>query len=138
MKKSLAAAVVLVGVAIGITGCQKTTVSGPTFRVETGKPFVDFQDLKSRRDLLSEGYSMLGYQQESDGTISLRFFTHGKAEDKDLIDPTIERLKYLTQNLSKEHAIHAVFVDGNPMMTVNDKPVGTGDVIREVTLPITQ
>ena len=138
MKKALAVAAVLVGIAIGVTGCERTTISGPTLSVETDKPFVDFQDLKKRRDLLSDGYSMLAYQLESDGTISLRFFTHGKPEDKDLIDPTIERLKNLTQILTKEHAVHAVFVDGNPMMTMNGKPVGTGEVIREVTLPITQ
>ena len=138
MKKALAVAAVLVGIAIGVTGCERTTISGPTLSVETDKPFVDFQDLKKRRDLLSDGYSMLAYQLESDGTISLRFFTHGKPEDKDLVDPTIERLKNLTQILTKEHAVHAVFVDGNPMMTMNGKPVGTGEVIREVTLPITQ
>jgi len=138
MKKALAVAAVLVGIAIGVTGCERTTISGPTLSVETDKPFVDFQDLKKRRDLLSDGYSMLAYQLESDGTISLRFFTHGKPEDKDLVDPTIERLKNLTQVLTKEHAVHAVFVDGNPMMTMNGKPVGTGEVIREVTLPITQ
>jgi len=137
MKRILAVVMVMAIAAIGV-GCDKATVSGPTFRVETGKPFADFQDLKNRRDLLSDGYSMLGYQLESDGTISLRFFTHGKPEDKDLVDPTIERLKHLTQNLTKEHAIHAVFIDGNPMMTVNDKPVGTGEVIREITLPVTQ
>ena len=138
MKKILAIVVAMAGVVIGTTGCERTTVSGPTFRVETGKPFVDFQDLKNRRDLLSDGYSMLGYQLESDSTISLRFYTHGKPEDKELVDPTIERVKSLTQNLVREHPIHAVFIDGNPMMTVNGKPVGSGEVIREITLPVTQ
>jgi len=136
MKRILA--IVIAMATIGITGCEKTSVSGPTFRVETGKPFVDYQDLKDRRDVLSDGFSMLGFQLESDNTITLRFYTHGKPEDKALVDPTIERVKSLTQNLVKDHTIHAVFIDGNPMMTVNGKPVGTGEVIGEITLPAAQ
>ena len=81
---------------------------------------------------------MTAYQLESDSTIDLRFYTHGKPEDKQLIEPTLEKVKYLTQNLSKQHPIHIVFTDGNPMLQVNGQPVGTGEVIREVTLPITQ
>jgi hypothetical protein len=138
MKKILAVAVAVVGVAIGIRAFyQGTTVGGASFRVETGKPYADYQDLVTRR-VPTDGFAMTGYQLESDSTIELRFCTHGKPEDKELIDPTIERVKYLTQNLSKEHPIHVVFVDGVPHMTVNDKPVGTGEVIREVTFPVAQ
>jgi hypothetical protein len=135
MKRILAVVVVMVGVAIGIRGCYQ---SGARITVDTGKPFADYQDLKNRNDMLSDGFSMLAYQLESDNTISLRFYTHGKPEDKQLVDPTIERVKYLTQNLIKEHPIHAVFIDGNPMMTVNGQRVGTGEVIREISLPATQ
>ena len=137
MKKMSAVFVVMVGVAIGITGCQRSAGGGASFRVETGKPYADYQDLVTRR-VPTDGFSMTGYQLESDNTIEFRFCTHGKPEDKEVIEPTIERVKYLTQNLSKEHPIHLVFVDGVPHMTVNGKPVGTGEVIREVTFPITQ
>jgi len=135
MKKMLAVVVVMVGVAIGIRGCYQ---SGARITVDTGKPFVDYQDLKNRNDMLADGYSMLAYQLESDNTISLRFYTHGKPEDKQLVDPTIERVKNLTLNLNKEHPIHLVFYDGNPHMTLNGKPVGTGEVIQEITLPAAQ
>jgi len=138
MKKMLAVAVVMVGVAIGMRMfSQGTTGGGASFRVETGKPYADYQDLVTRR-VPTDGFVMTGYQLESDNTIEFRFCTHGKPEDKELIDPTIERVKYLTQNLTKEHPIHLVFVDGVPHMTLNGKPVGTGEVIRELTLPITQ
>jgi hypothetical protein len=137
MKKMLAVAVLLVGVAIGITGCQSGAGGGASFRVETGKPYADYQDLRNRR-LPDDGFSMTAYQLESDNTIDLRFYTHGKPDDKKLIEPTLERVKYLTQNLSKEHPIHVVFTDGNPMLKINGQPVGTGEVIQEVTLPITQ
>ena len=138
MKKMLVVVLAVVGVAIGIRAFhQETTVSGASFRVETGKPYADYQDLVTRR-VPTDGFSMTGYRLESDNRIEFRFCTHGKAEDKELIEPTIERVKYLTQNLSKEHPIHVVFFDGVPHMTMNGKPVGTGEVIREVTLPITQ
>jgi len=135
MKKTLAVVAVMVGVAIGTVGCNH--VSGASIRVETGKPYVDYQDLRDRR-LPDDGFSMTAYQLESDNALDLRFYTHGKPEDKELIEPTIERVKYLTQNLSKQYQIHVVFVDGNPMMTVGGKPVGTGEVIREITFPVTQ
>ncbi len=137
MKKMLAVVVVMAGIAIGITGCQSSKAGGASFRVETGKPYVDYQDLRDRK-LPDDGFSMTAYQLESDSTIDLRFYTHGKPEDKQLIEPTLEKVKYLTQNLSKQHPIHIVFTDGNPMLQVNGQPVGTGEVIREVTLPITQ
>jgi hypothetical protein len=81
---------------------------------------------------------MSGYQLESDNTLDLRFYTHGKPEDNKLIDPTIERVKYLTQNLSKQYPIHIVFVDGNPFVKINGVTEGTGAVIREIDLPVTQ
>ncbi len=138
MKKMLAVVVLIIGVAIGIRAFhQGTTVDGASFRVETGKPYADYQDLVTRR-VPTDGFAMTGYHLESDSTIEFRFCTHGKPEDKELIEPTIERAKYLTQNLSKEHPIHLVFVDGVPHMTLNGTPVGTGEVIREVTLPVTQ
>ena len=134
----LAFVLVMVGVAIGIThGCQSSTGTRATLSVETGKPYADYQDLQARR-LPDDGFLMTGYQLESDNTIDLSFYTHGKSEDKELIEPTIEKVKYLTQNLTKEHPVHVVFVDGNPKMRVNDQPVGTGEVIREITLPITK
>ena len=58
---------------------------------------------------------------ESDSTIDRRFYTTGKPEDKQLVEPTIERVKYLTQNLSKDRPIHVVFYDGNPHVTMNGK-----------------
>jgi hypothetical protein len=137
MNKMLAVAVVMVGVVIGMTGCQSGTAGGASFRVETGKPYVDYQDLRDRK-LPDDGFSMTAYQLESDSTIDLRFYTHGKPGDKELIEPTLKKVKYLTQNLSKDHPIHVVFVDGNPMLQINGQPVGTGEVIREVTLPVTQ
>jgi hypothetical protein len=138
MKKMLAVVVVMVGVAIGIRAFhQGTTVSGATFTVDTGKPYVDYQDLR-HRELPDDGFSMTGYQLESDNTLDLRFYTHGKPDDNKLIEPTIEKVKYLTQNLSKQYPIHIVFVDGNPFVKVNGKSEGTGEVIREVTLPIPQ
>jgi hypothetical protein len=138
MKKMLAVAVVMIGVAIGIRAFhQGTTVSGATFTVDTGKPYVDYQDLRDRK-LPDDGFSMTAYQLGSDNTLDLRFYTHGKPEDKELIEPTLERVKYLTQNLSKQYPIHIVFTDGNPMLKVNGQPVGTGEVIREINLPVTQ
>ncbi len=138
MKKMLVVVLGVVGVAIGIRAFnQGTKVSGPSFRVETGKPYADYQDLVTRR-VPTDGFAMTGYQLESGNTIEFRFCTHGKPEDKELIEPTIGRVKYLTQNLSKEHPIHLVFVDGVPHMTLNGEPVGTGEVIREITIPIAQ
>jgi hypothetical protein len=135
MKKMLAVAVVMVGVAIVILG--RGHAGGASIRVETGKPYVDYQDLRDRK-LPDDGFSMTGYQLESDNTLDLRFYTHGKPEDKELIVPTIERVKYLTQNLSKQYPIHVVFIDGNPFLKVNGQSVGTGEVMREITLPVTQ
>jgi hypothetical protein len=138
MKKMLAVVVVMAGVVIGIRAFhQGTTVSGATFTVDTGKPYVDYQDLRARR-LPNDGFSMTGYKLESDNTLDLSFYTHGKPEDKELIEPTIKRVKYLTQNLSKQYPIHIVFTDGNPFLQVNGQSVGTGEVIREVDLPVTQ
>ena len=135
MKKMLT--VVTVAVSIGITlACQSSKGSRAALSVEMGKPYANYQDLQARR-LPDDGFLMTAFQLESDNTIDLSFYTHGKPEDKELIEPTIEEVKYLTQNLTKEHPIHVVFVDGNPKMKVNDQPVGTGDVIREITLPIT-
>jgi hypothetical protein len=138
MKKMLAVVVVMAGVIIGIRAFyQGATVSGATFTVDTGKPYVDYQDLRNRK-LPDDGFSMTGYQLESDNTLDLRFYTHGKPDDNKLIEPTLSRVKYLTQNLSKQYPIHIVFVDGNPFLKVNGKSQGTGEVIREVDLPITQ
>ena len=81
---------------------------------------------------------MTGYQLESDNTVDFRIYTHGKPEDRAQIDPTIKNIKYLKQNLNREHPIHLVFYDGNPHMTSSGKPVGIGEVIREVTLPVAQ
>ena len=136
MKKSLAVVVVMLVVALGIRGLLTGKGGGATFTVDTGKPYADFQDLKHR--LPDDGFSMTGYQLEPDNTIELRFYTHGKPEDKELVEPTIKRVKYLTQNLTKDHPIHVVFYDGNPHLTVNGQPVGTGAVIQEVTFPVTQ
>jgi len=138
MKKVLVVVVALVGVGIGVRMFnQGITVGGASFRVDTGKPYADYQDLQTRR-LPTYDYSMTGYQLEPDNTLDMRFFTHGKPEDKNQIDSTIENVKYLTQNLNKEHPIHLVFYDGNPHMKLNGQPVGTGEVIREVTLPVAQ
>jgi len=131
-------AVVLLTLAAGIgVACQRTTVAGVTLSVETGKPYADYQDLRTRR-VDTDGFLATGFQLESDNTIDLRFYTHGKPEDKELIEPTINRVKYLSQNLTKEHPVHVVFYDGDPKMTMNGKPVGTGEVLKEITLPITQ
>jgi hypothetical protein len=138
MRKMLAVVVLIIGVVIGIRAFhQGATVSGATFRVETGAPYVDYQDLRNRK-LPGDEFSMTGYELESDNTLDLRFYTHGKPEDKQLIEPTIERVKHLTQNLSKQYPIHVVFVDGNPFLKVNGQSEGTGEVIREVDLPVTQ
>jgi hypothetical protein len=138
MKRILAVVVVMVVAAIGIRAFhQGATVSGATFRVETGKPYVDYEDLRNRK-LPDDGFSMTAYQLESDNTIDLRFYTNGKPDDNKLIEPTIENVKYLTQNLSKQYPIHIFFIDGNPFLQVNGKSVGTGEVMRDVTLPITQ
>jgi hypothetical protein len=138
MKKMLAVVVVMVGVAISIRAFhQGIAVSGATFTVDTGKPYVDYEDLR-RRKLPGDGFSMTGYQLESDNTIDLRFYTHGNPDDKKLIEPTIERVKYLTQNLSKQYPIHIIFVDGNPFVKMNGVTEGTGVVIREVDLPVTE
>jgi hypothetical protein len=138
MRKMLAVVVVMAGVAIGIRAFhQGTTVGGASFRVDTGKPYVDYQDLRDRR-LPDDGFSMTGYKLESDNTLDLNFYTNGKPEDKQLIEPTTARVKYLTQNLSKQYPIHIVFTDGNPFLKVNGQSVGTGEVIREINLPVTQ
>jgi hypothetical protein len=138
MKKMLAVVVLIIGVAIGIRAFhQGATVSGATFIVDRGNPYVDYEDLR-RRKLPDDGFSMTGYQLESDNTLDLRFYTHGKPDDSKLIEPTIERVKYLTQNLSKQYPIHIIFVDGNPFVKVNGKSEGTGVVIREIDLPVTQ
>ena len=92
MKRMLAVAVVMVGVAIGITGCESSKAGGASFRVETGKPYVDYQDLRDRK-LPDDGFSMTAYQLESDSTIDLRFYTHGKPGDKELIEPTLKKVK---------------------------------------------
>jgi hypothetical protein len=138
MKKMLAVVVVMAGVAIGIRAFHSgATLGGASFRVDTGKPYVDYQDLRDRR-LPNDGFSMTGYKLESDNTLDLSFYTNGKSEDKELIEPTIKRVKYLTQNLSKQYPIHIVFTDGNPFLKVNGQSVGTGEVIREIDLPVTQ
>ncbi|MGB8969656.1 MAG: hypothetical protein WCC16_12715 [Candidatus Sulfotelmatobacter sp.] len=138
MKKMLAVVVLMVGVAIGFRAFhQGATVSGPTFTVDTGKPYVDYQDLRNRK-LPYDGFSMKGYKLESDNTLDLSFYTHGKPDDNKLIEPTIERVKYLTQNLSKQYPIHIVFVDGNPFVKMNGVTEGTGVVIREIDLPVTE
>ena len=137
MMEMRAVVVPLVGFSISLLGCQKTTVGGVTFSVDAGKPYTDYEDLKARR-VPTYDFSMTGYQLESNSTIDFRFYTHGKPEDRAQIDPTIKTIKYLTQNLNREHPIHLVFYDGNPHMTSSGKPVGTGEVIREVTLPVAQ
>ena len=138
MKKLLAVAVLMAGVAIGLRAFhQGATVSGATFTVDRGNPYVDYEDLR-RRKLPDDGFSMTGYQLESDNTLDLRFYTHGKPDDSKLIDPTVERVKFLTQNLSKQYPIHIIFVDGNPFVKMNGVTEGTGVVIREVDLPVTE
>lgn len=134
----LAVVVLIIGVTIGIRAFhQGATVSGATFTVDRGNPYVDYEDLR-RRKLPDDGFSMTAYQLESDNTLDLRFYTHGKPDDSKLIDPTIERVKHLTQNLSKQYPIHIIFVDGNPFLKVNGQSVGTGEVIREIDLPVAQ
>ena len=127
MRRMTMVALAMVGIAIFVNGCS----------LVSGKPYVDFQDLNDR-GVPTDGFSMTGFELKPDNTIELRFYTHGKPEDRKLIEPTIEKVEYLTQNLRKKHPIRVVFVDGNPFMTSNDKPVGTGEVIKEVNLPIAQ
>jgi hypothetical protein len=134
MNKILAVVVALVGVAIGAGGCSPGTTK---IGWASDKPYVDYPDLFDR-GVPTDGFSMTGFALETNNTIELRFNTYGKPEDKKLIEPTIEKAKYLTQNLRKKYPIRVVFIDGNPHMTMDDKPVGTGEVIREVILPITQ
>ena len=137
MKKVLAIVVVIFGVGVGIRGCQRTTVGGVTFSVNAGKPYADYADLKARR-VPADGFLMTSWDLDSDNTLDLSFYTHGKPEEKNLIDPTIKRVTYLTQNLNKQYPIHVVFYDGNPKVQMNGQPVGTGEVLREITLPLSQ
>jgi hypothetical protein len=122
--------------AIVLNGCSPAG-SGTTIGLASDKPYVDYQDLYDR-GVPTDGFLMTGFELKQDNTIVLRFNTHGKPGDNKVIEPAIEKAKYLTQNLRKQHPIRIEFIDGHPNMTLDDKPLGTGAVIREVTLPVEQ
>jgi hypothetical protein len=127
---------VIIATTMVLNGCSPAE-SGMKLGLASGKPYVDYQDLYDR-GAPTDGFLMAGFELKQDNTIVLHFNTHGKPEDKKLIEPTIKKAVYLTQNLRKQHPIRLVFIDGNPRMTLDGKPIGTGAIIREVTLPVEQ
>ena len=57
MKKMLAVVGVMAAVAIA-TECKRSSTGGATFRVETSKPYADYQDLAARH-VPDDGFSIL-------------------------------------------------------------------------------
>src|SRR5215467_4372013 len=91
----------IVGASLVLNGCSPGTTSG--------KPYADLEDLKNRGVLVS-GFSKTWFELGSDNTIELRFNTFGRPKDQKLIDPAMERVKYLMQNLRKQHPVHLVVI----------------------------
>jgi hypothetical protein len=119
--------------ALVLNGCSRGTGAG--FGSE--KPYVDLQDL-TNRGVPTNGFLRTSFEMGSDNTIELRLNTFGRPEDQKSIDPTMEGVKYLMQNLRKQHPIHVVVIDGDPSVatTQGGKPQGTGKPIWEVTFPV--
>ena len=114
----------------GLPGCDEAT---PPTSAPSVQPYTDLAELESR-GVPSGDFSMTSFAIQQDGLIRFTYYTDGTSEAHGLIDPAIEEARHLTINLRESHPIELVFVDGNPHMTVNDQPVGTGEVLRTVRL----
>jgi hypothetical protein len=136
MKRMFVFVSAIIATAIVLYGCSPAE-SGMKIGLASDKPYVDYQDLYDR-GAPTDGFLMAGFDLKQDNTIVLHFNTHGKPEDEKLIEPTIKKATYLTQHLRKQHPIRLVFIDGSPRVTLDDKPIGTGAIIREVALPVEQ
>ena len=69
-----------------------------------------------------------------EGEIVFTYYTYGEPEDQELIEPAIRKAEQLTTILRKNYVVKLVFIDGNPMLEINDQKLGTGEEIRTVIL----
>ena|SRR6266853_595128 len=114
----------------GLSGC------GDSASPHLGTVNQAYENIEQlQRDGVPTGeFSMTQFAIQEDGTIEFKYYTKGRPEDQKLIDPAIEQARKLTSIIRQQHTVKLTFVDGNPMMTLNDKPVGTGDIIKTVVL----
>jgi hypothetical protein len=122
----IVAAVLLVRLVV--LGCDDTSTSPPT---STVRPYSDVAELESR-GVPSGDFSMTAFAVQRDGLIRFTYYTNGTKDAHGLIEPAVAEARQLTATLRQSHAVELVFIDGNPNMTVNDQPTGTGKVLRTV------
>ena len=108
-------------------------------RSGAGKPYSDRQ-FDSYEDLYDRGvptddFSATSFALASEDTIEIRFYTKARPGDEKMIDPSIKKIEYLTEKLRKRYKVKVMYYDGNPNVTINDQPQGTGSVLRTVELP---
>lgn len=102
---------------------------------ETVRPYENLDELNAMiGGVPIDDFSGTGFEFKPDGVIEFRYFTYGRPEDNALIEPAIEKARQLTATLRKNHSFKLIFVDGDPALTIDEKPVGTGEVIRTVVL----
>ena len=113
---------------------QACSVAGGAVELSLNDPPYENIDDFNKRGVSTDGFSATTFQVK-ESAIEISCFTHGKPEDKKLIEPSIAKLDHMTKKLQGQYKVTIKYYDGNPNMTIDDKPVGTGEIVRTAMFP---
>lgn len=123
--------VVALAVVALLSGCGRSGSSSPG--VSAVRPYQSLEELE-REGVPIGRFSATAWRLREDGVIEFDYYTYGKSEDLQLIEPAIEEARQITSALRQQYPVELVFFDGNPTMVINGERVGTGEVVRRMSL----
>jgi hypothetical protein len=121
-----------------LMGWSCAACSGPKDKLEiragAQKQFESYDDLFDR-GIPADDFSHTAFNLDGD-VIQVDCYTKSstKGPDSGMINSSVAKLTEMVDKLRAKYSVNLIYHDGDPIITVNNEPSGTGSIIRTVSL----